>query len=198
MASPGLPGKEYHLQFEEVTARALGIDEGQINGRITFQKKVLSIITQEQNRNQAEDELFRLLRGLTPPLPEDKIAASVSRFLSPWFRNNINYKPAKELSKVNCPVLALFAEKDLHVPPAGNLEKLEQVIRTNPAAKSKAALLPGLNHFFQTVRDDTPFQYGKTEETIAPSVLAYVSDWMIHVLDKEARKLLKLKIKEIS
>ena len=38
--------------------------------------------------------------------------------------------------------------------------------------------LPGLNHLFQTAEIGAPDEYGKIDETISPTALTLVSDWI--------------------
>jgi len=38
--------------------------------------------------------------------------------------------------------------------------------------------MAGLNHFFQTATTGAPSEYGEIEETIAPSVLNLMTEWI--------------------
>jgi pimeloyl-ACP methyl ester carboxylesterase len=58
-----------------------------------------------------------------------------------WWRKN-KYDPQEALSKIKCPVLSIFGEKDVLVPPAENKNKMESYL-------TKA----GVNHQIITIKD---------------------------------------------
>lgn len=180
LGTPGLPGYEYQLQFEETSSRALGMNERRIAARLNFQRQVFDILLNEPDTAAAREKLDRLLSFIRPPLPEQKKKASLDRFLSPWFRYNLNYDPAAVLQKIKCPVLAIFGEKDLHVPPERNADAVKVALQAGSNPDFSVVVLPDLNHFFQTNKAGIPFNYGKIEETISPNVLELIEKWMKH------------------
>ena len=178
LGTPGLPGYEYQLQFEETSSRALGMNERRIKARLGFQKQVFDILLNEPDTAVARQKLDRLLSFIRPPLPAEKKKASLNRFLSPWFRYNLDYDPAAVLQKLNCPVLAIFGEKDLHVPPARNADAVKAALQAGGNPDYSVLVLPDLNHFFQTNKEGIVFNYGKIEETISPEVLELIENWV--------------------
>ena len=179
LASPGLPGAEYHLQYEASTDRALGQSEEAIAVKRTLQKRIFALIEQEDAPADTERRLRTMLREANPGLPEARVDAAVRRFLSPWFRFSLRHDPAKTLRAVKCPVLALFGEKDVQVPVKGNREAIHAALNRAGNAASLVEVLPRLNHFFQTCETGSPTEYGRIDETIAPAALARVSEWVI-------------------
>jgi len=179
MGAPGLPGKEYNLQFEESKARSLGLNKEAIAANRSLQELVLSVIIRETDPVLAEAKLRRLYGELFTSMPEDKIEAAVKRFLSPWFRFNVTHDPGATLRLLKCPVLAIFGEKDIQVPPEGNLEAIQQALERGGNTSYKVEKLPGLNHFFQTAQTGSPNEYIKLEETISPVVLKLVCTWIL-------------------
>ena len=87
-------------------------------------------------------------------------------------------RPSTALAKVRCPVLALIGEKDLQVPPRENLLQIESTLKAAGNARVTVKELPGLNHLFQTCKTGAPSEYAEIEETIAPSALAVITDWI--------------------
>ncbi|UCE61248.1 MAG: alpha/beta hydrolase [Phycisphaerales bacterium] len=177
MAGPGLSGEEYNLQFEASAGRALGLSEEAIAARRRFQERVFAAIKNKTD-SVAEAELRRLLSALDPPLRGDQLEAAMKRFLSPWYRFSISHNPAETLQKVNCPVLALFGEKDVQVPPEGNAEALGSALTLAGNENSRVEVLPNLNHFFQTAKSGRPDEYGKIKETMSPTALKLIADWI--------------------
>ena len=82
--------------------------------------------------------------------------------------------PAPALHRLRIPVLALYGEKDLQTPPALNARALSLA---GPRAEVRG--LPGRDHMFQTAQIGLSRGYGRIEETLAPSALRAVCDWIM-------------------
>lgn len=179
LATSGLLGAEYQLQFEESTGRAMGLDEEVIQKRNTVQKAVFEVLLRKHDRDNAEAQIREIYRQQYPGIPEERISAGIRKFLSPGFRYNLTYDPASVLSDVRCPVLAIYGGKDLQVPPERNTARMEQILNNRPdSPPSEVITLPGLNHFFQTNIRADPFSYGKGEESISQTVLDTIAAWI--------------------
>lgn len=120
-----------------------------------------------------------MLKEANPGLPEARIDAGVRRFLSPWFLFSLRHDTASTLQSLRCPVLALFGEKDVQVPPKGNREAIRAALERAGNVRSSVEVLPRLNHFFQTCETGCPTEYGRINETIAPVALTLVREWVI-------------------
>ncbi|MFQ5722263.1 MAG: alpha/beta hydrolase family protein [Candidatus Aminicenantales bacterium] len=179
LATPGLPGREYQLQFEETSSRALGMDERQITARLKFQERVFDILLNKADTAKARIKLEKLFGTVKPPLPDNRRKAAIERFISPWFSYNLAFNPAAVLTKIKCPLLAIFGEKDLQVPPERNAAAVKSALQRGENPDYLVVVLPGLNHFFQTNKQNIPFQYGKIEETISPIALELISDCIL-------------------
>ena len=178
LGSPGLSGEEYQYQFEETTGRAMGLSEEMVESKRAIQEKVFDVLLHEHDQNLAKTKIRNIYKKFYPQIPEGKIRASAARFLSPGFQYNLAYDPASTLHKVQCPVFAIYGEKDLHVPPEGNFLAMKHILEGRSDILYKVITLPGLNHFFQNAADKEPFEYGKIEETISPNVLELIGDWI--------------------
>jgi uncharacterized protein len=66
---------------------------------------------------------------------------------------------------------------DLQVP-AGNIKMVEDALRGGGNKDVTAAVLPGLNHLFQTSKTGSPAEYGEIEETFSPVALEMVAKWI--------------------
>ncbi len=76
------------------------------------------------------------------------------------------------------PVLALNGALDVQVPPAQNLPAITWELEAGANKDYEVVKLAGLNHFFQTAVTGAPSEYGEIEETIAPSVMNLVAEWI--------------------
>ena len=73
-------------------------------------------------------------------------------------------------------MLAINGEMDRQVPAAANLPEMRKALAHDEDVTVRE--LPGLNHLFQTAKTGSPNEYASIEETMAPSMLALVSDWI--------------------
>jgi len=185
LASPGLSGKEYNLQFEESTARSMGQSEEAIAARRSFQERILNVVIEEEDPAVAEARLRNLYRELSPSMPEANLQAGIKRLLSPWFRFSIAHDPGATLKTVRCPVLAIIGSKDVQVPPEGNLEAIQHALQAAGNESYRVEELPDLNHFLQTAPTGSPAEYGKIEETISPAALELIGTWILEQVEQQ-------------
>ena len=178
MASPGLPGREYLLQYEESTQRALGSSEETVAANRVLQDRILATLEKEENQALTRTKLRQILEELDPPVPEHRLEAALKRFLSPWYRFLVRHDNGATVRKVKCPVLAIFGEKDIQVPPNGNLEAVEHALESGGNKNYRVVELPSLNHLFQTAETGAPSEYAEIEETFSPVALELITGWI--------------------
>jgi pimeloyl-ACP methyl ester carboxylesterase len=82
------------------------------------------------------------------------------------------------LKKLTCPVLALYAEKDMSVPAGLNLPAMQAALESSGNTNFQVELLPDLNLLFQTADVGIGREANWTEETISPVVLKRIADWL--------------------
>jgi fermentation-respiration switch protein FrsA (DUF1100 family) len=102
---------------------------------------------------------------------------------SPWFRFYLNYDPGTVLKKVNCPVLAVNGEKDIQVTPKENLRAITRALKAGGNKNYTAKELPSINHLLQTAETGNISEYGKIEETMSPTALQIIGDWILEQTD---------------
>ncbi len=180
IASPGLPGREYNLQFEAAMGAAMGLDAKAVRRKTAFQARVLDILLRDADRDpaQARAAVRELYRTEHSGLPEEQVGAALRRFFSPWFLFNLRHDPGQTLQQVHCPVLAIIGELDRQVPPSENLAAIDAALRAGGNQEITALELPRLNHFLQTSVTGTPTEYGRIEETLAPAALDAMTEWI--------------------
>ena len=179
IATPGLPGIEYNYQYEEYTSRALGLSEEKIIEKLLFQEKVFNIILMEKDKRIARYKLKKIYKEKYPDLPEDRVDKGIARLLSPWFLFNLTYDPGSTLKSITCPVLAIFGEKDVQVPPEGNVKAMKSALSDSTVEDYLIKILPKHNHFMQIAKTGSPLEYVTIEETISPIALESISNWVL-------------------
>lgn len=177
LGTPGLPGLEYNLQYEASTARALGATEEQIEAKRAFQERVLTLVAGASDLDAARESIRSIYKEI-PNVPDAQVEATIDHLLSPWFRFSLALDPGAVLEEIACPVLALFGEKDVQVPPERNVEAVRAALERGGNPDHEVLVVEGLNHFFQTSSTGSPLEYGEISETLSPDALTLVADWI--------------------
>jgi pimeloyl-ACP methyl ester carboxylesterase len=138
-------------------------------------RKILSVVQEEKDPAALDRKLREFLAG---KVPEAQIGGQIRQWTSPAFRRTLTYDPAAELKKLVCPVLALYAEKDLSVPAELNLPAMRAALEASGNRNFKVEELPDLNLLFQTADVGIGREANWTEETISPVVLKKIADWL--------------------
>lgn len=191
IAGPAVTGKDIIMLQSELISRAEGGDETEIQKSLKFQSRLFSILESEPDSAKAHELLLADYRQYMDSLPDslksDETVSTQQRdqalktINNPWFRFFLFYDPIPTLNQVRCPVLAIYGEKDLQVPPVQNAKVMEDALKAQGVAESKVVVLPGLNHLMQKTETGAISEYGKIEETINPSALQVISEWLLHV-----------------
>ena len=191
LAGPGVAGLDILREQQMLIARAGGAAPAiiELNARIL---DVLMEVMREESDPDAADPLMReAMRAEIDKLPTDVkeaagdalgeplIEQTVRQFNSAWFRFFLSYDPRPALEAVTVPVLAVFGEKDLQVPPAQSAPEIEAALERAGHADATVLVLPGLNHLFQEAETGSPTEYQQIEQTMSPAVLEAVSSWIL-------------------
>ena len=106
------------------------------------------------------------------------VSALMKAFRNPWMSYLLAYKPATNINKLTCPVLALNGEKDIQVDAALNLAGIDRAVRADNK-RVTTQVMPGLNHLFQRCKTCTMAEYSELSETVAPEALQLIGDWLL-------------------
>jgi pimeloyl-ACP methyl ester carboxylesterase len=108
----------------------------------------------------------------------DAISAQFRGLQSPWMRHFLAYDPSSNWVLFDCPVLAVWAEKDTQVLFEANRKKLQEIITHNTNLKADLVVLPGLNHLLQRAQTGLPDEYDRIEQAIDPLALEFFGNWL--------------------
>ena len=95
-----------------------------------------------------------------------------------WGRQFLGFETATYLKKLKVPVLAINGSKDIQVPPVSNQAGFAKNFSKKSQPNSKALVIDGLNHLFQTCTTCTISEYGELEETFSEKVLKKMTTWI--------------------
>ena len=189
MAGSGLTGEEILYLQGALIARANGANEETLAKNRARQEKLYLILKQETDNLKAIQKMKQASLESLDEAEKEKLANQGSKIevqlkplTSKWFRFFLTYDPEVALKKVSCPVLAINGEKDLQVPPKENLTAIEEALKLAGNNNYTIKELPGLNHLFQTAKTGAVKEYAKIEETISPTVLKVIGDWILEIV----------------
>lgn len=194
MAGTGLTGEEILYLQAALIMKAQGVDDVKIADNRDQQEKMFAVMKQEIDSLKAAQKLRDILKKSLAEIGNDEkekmggadaqIDVQIKQVMNPWFRFFLTYDPKATLKKVKCPVLAINGEKDLQVPPKENLTAIEDALKQGGNSNYTIKELAGLNHLFQTAKTGSPSEYGKIEETISPTALKVMGDWILEQTKK--------------
>ncbi len=179
LAGPALPGAAIEDLQRAWSQRHAGASAAEIADAKAKWDAAYAIVVAEPDDAVATKRLRVLYDGLSA---EERgqlgggFDAQVKALLSPWHRAFLALDPRAFLAQVRVPVLALDGERDMQVAPDANLPEMRKALARD--ADVTVRELPGLNHLFQTAKTGTPFEYADLDETMSPTVLALVGDWI--------------------
>jgi fermentation-respiration switch protein FrsA (DUF1100 family) len=195
MAGTGESGAKILIAQSAMIDRAAGISDAVIEQDSKIKQQVFALAARDTDSAAAVRDISETVAKAMTLVPDSlraaldytpqSMSASLNQLLSPWFRFFLRYDPVPALEKVRCPVLALNGEKDMQVPPKENLAAIENALKSGGNKDYTAKELAGLNHLFQTAPTGAPSEYGKIEETISPTALAMIGDWIVAHTEKK-------------
>ncbi len=188
LAGPGMKGEDLmYLQAARIQ-QAMGADEKTISVSEATQRKIFGVLKSEKDDTLAAKKLREILNAAAEEVAADEKAETgsneaaidmqIKQVLTPWFRYFIAYDPVVELNGLRCPVLALWGERDLQVPPKENMPLVEQALKEAGNRDAILKVLPGLNHLFQSASTGSVSEYVQIEETFSPAALTVIGDWI--------------------
>lgn len=196
LAGPAVSGEELLYLQAAAHARALGIGEKQIDIVRSYNRMVFGILKKDLSDEETLERVLagweRFLGGFGEeerPVVEaavgipgdasaDEVRTQIGVGTTPWFRSLLKFDPKRHLKKMRTPVLALLGEKDVQVPADPNHSLFVEYLKAAKRDDVSVRTLPGLNHLFQEAATGVISEYGEIEETINPSALTAIRDWV--------------------
>jgi CubicO group peptidase (beta-lactamase class C family)/pimeloyl-ACP methyl ester carboxylesterase len=175
MGAPAVPAAENSVEASRLNAKGNGELYRKADEQAAETRKILSAIREENDPTALDRKLRELLAG---KVPEAQIDGQIRFLTSPAYRRTLTYDPVSELKKLACPVLALYAEKDLSVPAELNLPAMRAALESSGNKNFKVEELPDLGLLFQTADIGIGREANWTDETISPVALKKIAEWL--------------------
>ncbi|MFM2293101.1 MAG: hypothetical protein RIS29_2914 [Bacteroidota bacterium] len=184
LAGPGVSGADILLHQQELIARANGEAEKEISLSRKMNSQIYALVNSNSNNDTLKTKLSHYLNQTIAEHPELKnqkglnTESLIKQLINPWMLTFIRYNPAPTLEQLRCPVLAVIGSKDLQVPPDINIPAINNALEKGRNKKYTVKELPGLNHLLQECTTGSPNEYAGIEQTISPTALTTVFDWI--------------------
>jgi pimeloyl-ACP methyl ester carboxylesterase len=181
LAAPATKGEDTLLKQSELIARAGNLTEPQIVASLSFDKEAYDLVREEKDPAKLNEKLLELVKstGMDSALPPVALEQQLRTLTSPWFRFFLGYDPLPNLQKTTCPVLALYGQNDLQVPPKVNMPLVQKAFADAGNKDADIRQFAQLNHLFQHSYSGSPAEYAAIEETFSPEALQAISDWLL-------------------
>ncbi len=187
LAGTGVPMDEVSILQSELMGRARGRSEERLAAESAQLRKVMDLVQAGAGSDELREPVTALvdIQLADAPLGDDPEASknmlirrSLQQMTGPWYRHAVNYDPREVLRELHCPILAINGELDLQVDADQNLAEIGRVLGEAGNPDYEVHRLPGLNHLFQTATTGSVTEYAQIEETMSPTVLKLVGDWI--------------------
>jgi pimeloyl-ACP methyl ester carboxylesterase len=197
MAASGISLEEGMYEQCEAIYSGMGISSQGIELNRRILKSCLDVVRIEKDNGRAKTRIAETLSRFNREVSQlskverKKLELSLPldpkeyyAFLSSAMRVDLFHNPQTALEKLKCPVLAINGSTDLQVLPK-NLEIIEEALRRGGNTDCTIKLFPEKNHLFQNSKTGALSEYYEIEETMAPEVQVYLSNWLKGILSKE-------------
>jgi hypothetical protein len=191
MAGPGVRGDSLILSQVEVLGKAAGLSDSELRRQLWLQQRVFDVVRANDGWDSLRTDLFNeIVRGYqqagireqggisVDSLAQMQSRAQIQGLLTPWFRRFITIEPGAFIRKIHCPLLVMFAEKDMQVAPNINRNPIEQSARAGGLLDLTVKVIPGANHLFQKAETGHPSEYGGLKKEFAAGVLEELVTWV--------------------
>lgn len=192
MAAPGIQGDKLLLLQAEKIEKSNRVSDTDLQKLEIFNKATYDIVKNSKDSEFLKNNLSEYVKNNFNNLPEFVTSGGmnaeeqiINQLTSPWVKYFIKYNPAPVLQKVKCPVLAINGEKDLQVPAKVDLAAIKNALEKGGNKNVTIKELPNLNHLFQECKTCTIAEYATIEQTISPTALLIIKDWIIKQTNKE-------------
>jgi pimeloyl-ACP methyl ester carboxylesterase len=186
LAGPGVPLGDILAAQQSLILGVQGAPAAMIDENARVLERLIAITLEEPDRERAAAAMRTVLTDSIAALPESvrpgastQVEAQVQQMSSAWMRWMLAYDPLPALRSLEIPVLALFGERDLQVPPAQSKAPLEAALQAAGHPASRVVELPRLNHLFQAAATGAPTEYAAIEETMNAAALELIGSWIV-------------------
>jgi hypothetical protein len=194
MAGVGLNPIETLVLQDGAEMAAAGATVSEVSSLRDFSRKVYATALEEEDQATRTGKLRALYDGLSGDY-RDTVTKWYGEYGRKTYSLNVDVasretfvadkrQPAPTVywQRVRAPVLVLNGGRDSQVPAADHVPAIVAALEDGRASRVDSRVFSELNHMFQTAKTGATDEYPEIDETIAPSVLQFIGDWLTEVL----------------
>jgi uncharacterized protein len=184
LAGPAISEFDIMVMQDGTEAMAAGASEEQAALIRAWSARYYAIVRDAVDLAEARKKLEALKAARTPEERQaykflgDVGSLNIDIALDKGFREDLKADYSQYLSKMKCPVLALFGQKDCQVPSAPDAKAAREAFTKGGNKDAKVMELPALNHMFQKCSTGATAEYATIEQTVSPDALKIMGDWI--------------------
>ena len=186
MAGVGVQGLDLMLLQDRVWAESHGASPAEAQQAMDYVRRYYDAVLAHAEPAPRLAALKALYAGLSQQdqalirrLDMQQGTLSLAWAEQPFLRASLQDDPRSAWRAVQCPVLVLGASLDHQVPAGPNVQGIAAALRTGGNRRVEQAILPGLNHLFQTAPTGHEEEYGGIEETLAPAAMERIAAFVL-------------------
>jgi len=186
LASVGTTGKEVLVEQQYLIPKKGGQTEEYAQWNKSLFEEMSALLLSTKKKKRAE-KLTAYLNEKYKSAPEEykkltnemNFKLGMQMFMnSEWMIQFLSYRTVDYLPKLSIPVLSINGSEDIQVPAKSNQKGFEENFSKESRTKSKAVIVTGKNHLFQTCVECSVKEYGDIEETFSEEVLKEMTNWI--------------------
>jgi hypothetical protein len=191
LAGPLLSGQDNLVRSFALLARG-GLERDRLFDQYVSELDTLVVAARLERSAESRTRVLELAARLAPRIFNPRTAVilgsaalSGPEFLallsSPCLDTSLGWNPGRIVPLVGCPVLAVYAAKDVQAPAAENLAAARALVERLGKSNWQVLELGGMNHAFQRCVTGMPDEYACIDHVMAPEVVARVAAWIASV-----------------
>lgn len=192
MAGTGVNGEKVILSQQEAIMRADSASDENIKKAHDESQSAFKLVSSGKDTSEIRAWLHASIEEdmKTMSEAEQRSIADKEEFLratvevqmksltSPWFKFFLTYDPLPALSKVKCPILALFGGRDLQVLADLNRNAMESALNKSGNKDYTFKVFPQANHLFLTANTGSTKEYTTLKKEFVPGFLDTMTSWV--------------------
>ena len=196
LAGPAVSGRENLSLSFAMFAQASPSNDLGVPDLKRLLDRLLDLVSLESPSPEDQAAAMQLAESVAPHVINEKTKmvlggadVTAEQFIgllsSPCLQETIESAPETYLSRLTCPVLGLFADKDKHVPASENMAAMKRSLGAAGNCHYTVEKITGSNHLFQRCETGYPDEYSTIDHDISPDVLDKVSGWIAGIVRRE-------------
>jgi pimeloyl-ACP methyl ester carboxylesterase len=185
MAAPGVPGDSLLVLQNRAQLRISGLSTVESEPLSRLTSRLLHAVSSAHDSAAARARVLEIEESYIAqqePERQESLRANLNgrnrQLLTPWMRYFLSFDPRRSLGAVHVPVLAVNGTLDGQVLYRENLDAIAAALKSAGNADFETTELSGLNHLFQTAETGAIAEYSVIEETLSPTALQRIGDWI--------------------